>query len=553
MAWQMTEEDEAKTLPSLKRHGTQQMFEQAQGLTVGQSHFRSERKNARQQQKPQLPIFASASSSITTSPRLAFSDSGDAFLSAARLGHDLRDQSATEETYGKILGAVFSPVPFQADQLVSSPNVEQESEHQGRSNGDSVGRKILGKAFQGFVNMFQPNYVNLLPEVGLHGVSWHQHKHIIAFVSGQNQVTVCDYEDKGSGTPIRRGLGGISMLKWSPSGDSFFSAKFDGTFYLWETNTWTSEQWSSSSGFVTGSQWDRDGRIVLLGFSGSLTLGSVHFASKPPSLDAHLLPVELPEIMSLTGSSGIDKVAWDASCERLAVSYKAGDEAYNGLIAIFDTRRTPLISASLIGFIRGPGETPRPLTFAFHNKFKQGPLLSVRFFCGGRLIFGPDVASMFLSMFLIAGPSIAFCGKLYYTIVNGNVKNPAHWYAILIGGCALTLLDLLFLLLTSSRDPGILCRNSKPPESDENSDINTPSMEWVSGRTPHLKLPRTKDVMVNGHAVKVKYCDTCLLYRPPRASHCSICNNCVQSFDHHCPWVGQCIGIVSLFSFDFEA
>lgn len=24
----------------------------------------------------------------------------------------------------------------------------------------------------------------------------------------------------------------------------------DGTFYLWETNTWTSEQWSSSSGFV---------------------------------------------------------------------------------------------------------------------------------------------------------------------------------------------------------------------------------------------------------------------------------------------------------------
>lgn len=24
----------------------------------------------------------------------------------------------------------------------------------------------------------------------------------------------------------------------------------DGTFYLWETNTWASEQWSSISGFV---------------------------------------------------------------------------------------------------------------------------------------------------------------------------------------------------------------------------------------------------------------------------------------------------------------
>ncbi|GAV82803.1 zf-DHHC domain-containing protein [Cephalotus follicularis] len=162
-----------------------------------------------------------------------------------------------------------------------------------------------------------------------------------------------------------------------------------------------------------------------------------------------------------------------------------------------------------------------------------------KFICGGRLIFGPDGASLFLTGLLIGCPAIAFCIKM---LRNINEDDPFFVYSILVGGFILTLLDFAFLFLTSSRDPGIIPRNSQPPELDESLDMTSPSMEWVSSKISNMKIPRTKDVTVNGHTVKVKFCDTCLLYRPPRASHCSICNNCVQKFDHHCPWVGQCIG-----------
>ncbi|KAL8232670.1 hypothetical protein R6Q57_002448 [Mikania cordata] len=389
-----------------------------------------------------------------------------------------------KETYGKILGVVFSPIPFQLE-YHASPSPDRGV----RQPVKGLLGLLQAVSYGPLKSVLGANDVKSLTHVDLRCISWHQKKDILAFVSARNQVTIRDYGDSGEGkdpcilmndlqrevkllawrpnagktlsvackggiciwsasypgntacvrpavisgslsrgsgvrwtlvdflrshhdeqisalswspdgryvasashesssftiwdvaqgvgTPIRRGLGSISLLKWSPTGDYFFAAKFDGTFYLWETNTWTSEPWSSTSGLVTGASWDPDGRMILIAFSESLTLGSIHFATKPPSLDAHLLPVELPELKSLTNSGGIEKIAWDASGERLAVSYKDGNELYKGLIAIYDVKRATLITPSLIGFIRGPGDDTKPLTFSFHDKYKQGPLLSV--------------------------------------------------------------------------------------------------------------------------------------------------------------------------------
>ncbi|XP_036770769.2 palmitoyltransferase ZDHHC18 isoform X2 [Manis pentadactyla] len=153
-----------------------------------------------------------------------------------------------------------------------------------------------------------------------------------------------------------------------------------------------------------------------------------------------------------------------------------------------------------------------------------------RFYCGGRLMLAGHGGVFALTLLLILTTTVLFfvfdCPFLARQLT----------LAIPIIAAILFFFVMSCLLQTSFTDPGILPRATVCEAAALEKQIDN------TGSSTYRPPPRTREVMINGQMVKLKYCFTCKMFRPPRTSHCSVCDNCVERFDHHCPWVGNCVG-----------
>lgn len=104
---------------------------------------------------------------------------------------------------------------------------------------------------------------------------------------------------------------------------------------------------------------------------------------------------------------------------------------------------------------------------------------------------------------------------------------------------------MIIMYLAAYSDPGMLLRQR---ENENRSCYNLKNNNCIDPKKDNklLSLDNKKNqnylVISKGFPLILKTCETCKIIRPPRSTHCDDCDNCVQRFDHHCPWLGSCIG-----------
>lgn len=121
---------------------------------------------------------------------------------------------------------------------------------------------------------------------------------------------------------------------------------------------------------------------------------------------------------------------------------------------------------------------------------------------------------------------------------------------LLVTSTALWFVAALLYVMVCCSDPGVIPRrwhNQYTPASvtqkivaQKVKDAQQESVSIFANR------PTGPEAIPTGEkarrSIKDRDCRTCLIPRPRLSSHCRVCDNCVEGFDHHCYWIGTCVG-----------
>lgn len=163
------------------------------------------------------------------------------------------------------------------------------------------------------------------------------------------------------------------------------------------------------------------------------------------------------------------------------------------------------------------------------------------FYFDGKVMCGPSSPKRYVFIILlIILPTLI---EIPFVILSYNSIALALIFSLI------EFVSLIFILFSfwniCTKNPGYLLRNES----------------YFNATETKIKSKKIIQSNVRGFLKKIKFCETCIVYRPPKTSHCKFCDSCVEKFDHHCFWIGNCVGknnysdffnfLIGLLIFDF--
>jgi len=138
---------------------------------------------------------------------------------------------------------------------------------------------------------------------------------------------------------------------------------------------------------------------------------------------------------------------------------------------------------------------------------------------GGVVYIGPHWYCCFVMLTFILGVGVFFVSGMSVE------DNPLPTY----GGVLATMLSTITFIRCALSDPGVVRKKASAQDAM--------MLETGSSSSP----PESDRYD--------RQCNFCNLEAPRGSAHCEFCEVCIVGFDHHCPWMGKCIGKNNLCKF----
>lgn len=147
---------------------------------------------------------------------------------------------------------------------------------------------------------------------------------------------------------------------------------------------------------------------------------------------------------------------------------------------------------------------------------------------------------------------------IYDTDLERHLRAQDYTYCLALFVC---IVVELYLMRIAGRNPGVVALakdNDLEDQSVELIDLTRDRGSFVDNE-PNIKVRPTADInpSINQSTLlfdavplpRRRYCEICQIEQPYRTKHCSQCEACIAKYDHHCFWIGGCVGELNLRTF----